>query len=282
MSVVVRPAVAGDIDAVCDLLHDNMSSRIGRERWRNLLDYPWRPADAPRGCVAVDGERIVGFLGLVHAERTIGDELHRTCNICAWYLLKDYRGEGIGRRIRDASIADSSLTYTILTATQATGQAFGAAGFGVLDGERLIMRRGSGGDIDALDDPREIAPLLAERERKILLDHAPYNLRHYLFRSREGACYLILQVKRKGDDIDYHEVLYAGDGAFLAAHAQAIANRLLVSDRALFAFDSRFVPEGFRFEREPMRLPRWYRSAKVPRSAIDHLYSEIVLLDLKL
>jgi len=31
-----------------------------------------------------------------------------------------------------------------------------------------------------------------------------------------------------------------------------------------------------------MRLPRWFRSGTVNRSEIDHLYSEIVLLDLKL
>lgn len=283
MSVVVRPAEAGDIDAVCGLLHDNMSGKISKERWRNLLDYRWRPADAPRGCVAVDGDRVVGFLGLVYADRPLDGALARTCNICAWYLLKDYRGRGIGQRIRDVSVADAGLAYTILTATEATGRAFGASGFQVLDSERCIVRRARGaGEIDALADPDAIAPLLDAPEQRILDDHRAYNLRHFLFRAGEGACYVILQVKRKGDDIDYHEVLHAGDAAFLAAHAQAMANALLTSDRAVFAFDKRFVPEGVRFERETMRLPRWYRAAAIRPGAIDHLYSEIVLLDLKL
>ena len=76
-------------------------------------------------------------------------------------------------------------------------------------------------------------------------------------------------------------MLYVGDGAFLAAHAQAIANTLLSSDRAVLAFDRRFV-QGAQRESEPMRLPRWFRSSDVSPGAIDHLYSEIVLLDLKL
>jgi GNAT superfamily N-acetyltransferase len=283
MSVTVRAAEESDIAAVCDLLHANMSSKISRERWRNLLDYPWRPPDAPRGCVAIDGERVVGFLGLVYADRTLDGAVHRTCNICAWYLLRDYRGMGLGRRIRDASVADGGITYTILTATEATGRAFRAAGFHVLDGERSIVRRRSGGtEIEALDDQNAIAARLDGRERRILEEHRGYNVRHFLFRSGESASYVVLQVKRKGDDIDYHELLYSGDGGFLATHAQAIANTLLPSDRAVLAFDLRFVPDGSRFEREAMRLPRWYRSAAVRREAVDHLYSEIVLLDLKL
>ena len=283
MSVVVRPAEADDIGAVCELLHDNMSAKIGKDRWRRLLDYPWRPADADRGRVAVDGNRVVGFLGLVYADRPLSGRTRRFCNICAWYLLKEYRGRGIGRRIQLDSVAGPRVTYTILTATEATGRAFGASGFQVLDSERLIVRRQSGGgEIEALHDPAVIAPLLDARERRILEDHRPYNLRHFLFRCGEDASYAILQVKRKGADIDYHELLYVGDGAFLAAHAQAIANTLLSSDRAVLAFDRRFVPESATFEREAMRLPRWFRSSDVSQGAIDHLYSEIVLLDLKL
>ena len=77
-----------------------MSKKITPELWRRLLDYPWRPADASRGCVAVDGDRVVGFLGLVYADRPFNGRTERFCNICAWYLLKDYRGQGIGREIQ--------------------------------------------------------------------------------------------------------------------------------------------------------------------------------------
>ena len=106
MSVRVRPAEEGDIDAVVDLLFDNMSQKVSKERWRRLLDYPWRPPDADRGYVAVDGDRPVGFLGLVYVDRPVGDRIRRFCNICAWYLLKAYRGQGIGQKIQFGSVAD--------------------------------------------------------------------------------------------------------------------------------------------------------------------------------
>ena len=284
MSVVVRPAEEGDIDGVAALLYDNMSAKVSKERWRRLMDYPWRPADVSRGCVAVDGGRVVGFLGLVYADRPIAGRVERFCNICAWYLLKDYRGRGIGQRVQEESVADPRLTYTILTATDATGRAFCGSGFKVLDDKRYILRQQTGRDIglDLADDPQRIVDELEADERRILEDHRPYNVRHLLFRAGGGACYLMVQMKRKGDDIDYVEVMHASDARFLAAHAQSIANMLLNSDRAVLAIDHRFLPQLMDWESETIGLPRWYRSSSVAPGAIDHLYSEIPLLDLKL
>src|SRR6202008_2560273 len=113
MSVIVRPAEQGDIEADVDLLFANISQRVPKERWRRLLDYPWRPADADLGRVAVDGDRVVGFLGLVYVDRPIGGRIERFCNICAWYLLKSHRGQGIGQEIQFSAVADPRMTYTI-------------------------------------------------------------------------------------------------------------------------------------------------------------------------
>lgn len=286
MSVIVRPAEESDIDAIVDLLFDNMSQKVPKERWRRLLDYPWRPADADRGHVAVDGDRPVGFLGLVYADRPVGGRIERFCNICAWYLLKTYRGQGIGQKIQFGSVADPAMTYTIMTATAKTGQAFASnSGFQVLDDSRYLLRRraGSRSDLDCIDDPGTIAPLLGpEDQRMILADHRPYNVRHLLVRAGEGALYIVMQVKRKGADIDYHEVMYASDGRLLAELAPAIADTILGSDSAVLAIDPRFLPAARDWERETLRLPRWYRSPRVLPGKIDHLYGEVALLDLKL
>jgi GNAT superfamily N-acetyltransferase len=285
MSVVVRPAEEGDIDSIVELLFNHMSQKVTKERWRRLLDYPWRPTDANRGYVAVDGERAVGFLGLVYADRPIGGRVERFCNICAWYLLKEYRGQGIGQKIQFGSVADPDMTYTILTATLATGRAFGGnSDFKVLDDTRYFLRRraGSRGDLDCLDDADRIEPLLNAEDQKILRDHRPYNVRHLLVRIGDGACYIVMQVKRKGEDIDYHEVMYASDLRLLGECAPALADTILPSDTAVLAIDRRFLPSGPEWEVETIRLPRWYRSARVPPARIDHLYGEIPLLDLKL
>jgi GNAT superfamily N-acetyltransferase len=285
MSVIVRPAEERDIDSVVELLFDNMSQKVPKERWRRLLDYPWRPGDADRGRVAVDGDRIVGFLGLVYVDRPIGGHIERFCNICAWYLLKSHRGQGIGQEIQFSAVADPRMTYTIMTATAATGRAFATnSGFKVLDDKRYILHRNTsaGRTIELIDDPDGIAPLLAADDRAILEQHRPYNVRHLLAKAGGEACYIVMQVKRKGEDIDYHEVMYASDGRLLGEIAPSIANVLLPSDTAVLAFDPRFLPVAADWETETIRLPRWYRSTRVESGKIDNLYGEIALLDLKL
>jgi hypothetical protein len=90
-----------------------------------------------------------------------------------------------------------------------------------------------------------------------------------------------MQVKRKGDDVLYHEIMHVSDPQFLLTHAQALANAILAGERSVLAIDRRFMPSAADLATETIPLPRWYRSP-LARSQIDHLYGEIVLLDLKL
>jgi GNAT superfamily N-acetyltransferase len=283
MSVVVRPAGEADSGGVVDLLHGQMSSKITRERWRGLLDYPWRPADASRGTVAIDGERVVGFLGLVYADRPIEGRVERFCNICAWYLHKDYRGRGIGREIQYQSIADKRLVYTLVTATDGTDRAFRGGGFQVLDDERYVLRRGAESPrLEWLEGADAVEAELSPAERKILRDHRAFNLRHILVRAGGRSCYLIVQAKKQGEDVNYHQVMHLTDPDFVTENGQAIADAILEEGRAVFAVDKRFLPEPMRWESEKLRRPRLFSAPHLPPSAIDHLYNEIVILDLKL
>ncbi len=284
MSIVVRPAAEGDIEGVVDLLHGHMSAKISRQRWRSLLDYPWRPAGADRGCVALDGGRVVGFLGLVYADRTFSGRTERFCNICAWYLLKDYRGRGIGKEIQNVSIADKDQTYTLVTATAGTDRAFRGAGFEVLDDERWILRRRGEavGHLELLEGHDAVEKMLAPEHRRILDDHRGFNLRHLHLSAGGRSCYLVVQARKQGEDVDYHQVMYVSDPDFIAANGQAIADAILEPGRAVFAVDRRFAPEPMPWEREKLRQPRLFSAPRLDPRAIDHLYNEIVLLDLKL
>lgn len=284
MSVVVRPADDGDIDGVVDLLHGHMSDKISRERWRTLLDYPWRPPDADCGCVAVDGDRVVGFLGLVYVDRPFGGRVERFCNICAWYLLRDYRGRGIGRDIQHASIANTEQTYTLVTATAGTDRAFRGSGFDVMDDERYIIRRrpDAAPKLEWLEGPDAIEASLSPEQRTILNHHRAFELRHLLISVGGRSCYLIVQARKQGEDVNYHQVMYVSDPEVVAAHGQTIADAILEPGRAVFAVDCRYMPESMPWERERVRQPRLYQSPRLRPGEIDHLYNEVVLLNLKL
>jgi GNAT superfamily N-acetyltransferase len=288
MGVVVRPATNDEVDDISGFLHSHMSAKVSQEQWRRILDYPWRPRDVDLGRVAVDGDRIVGFLGLVYADRKVGSVTERFCNVCAWYLLRDYRGRGIGDNLLTDAVADPLVTYTNLTATLASAQAFCNRGFRVLDEDRLLFYPEPGEStvrvslkhIEGLDTANEFLHTEAYR---IWCDHRDFNVVHLVAQLGMKSCYLVFSVKRKGADLLYHEVLYASDHTFLAEHAQAISNGFLNSKDAVLAIDRRFLPMVSRTAKaETIRLVRLYRSTCLQPRHVDHLYSEIALLDLKL
>ena len=118
----------------------------------------------------------------------------------------------------------------------------------------------------------------------MLADHAGLNLRPYLIRPDSGEdCLVLLYVKEKGADIAYHEVLHVGEPVVFGRHAAAFAAAILPPRQALLSVDSRFLPGDTRPNRvEPIEVPRFYKPAGMRADEVDFLYSEIVLLDLKL
>jgi hypothetical protein len=278
MNARIRPARREDRAAVVELLHTRMNTRIPRERWALLFDYSWRPADAPDfgRVLDADGE-IVGYLGATYVDRLQGGERVRICNMSSWYLLREHRGRGHGRAMVLDLAADPEVTYTDVTATpQVHGMLLAHAGFAVLDRERWILRRAPeqvGGSI--LRDADETAEL---RHHRGLTDVR-------FLRAEVGgeACTLALQVKKKGVDIAYHQVLHVDSPEVLARHAGAIAAALLQDEPAVLAIDCRLVPvRPAGAESEAIPQPRLYKSRRLSRERIDNLYTEVLLLDQKL
>jgi hypothetical protein len=279
MTAKVRPARPEDRDAVVELLHTHMSATIPRERWALLFDYPWHPSDAPDcGRVLEEGGRIVGSLGATYVDREVGGRSVRICNMSSWYLLRPYRGQGHGRAMALDLTSDPDVTYTDLTATpQVHAMLVAHAGFGILDEARWILRRPPRGapaiELTELTSP---APPLR--------DHVGLKDLRLLRADGPGSSFAFaLQVKKKGADIPYHQLLWSDHPAFFARHAAGIAAALLKDEASVLAIDRRFAPEApDGAEIEPIAQPRLYKSRRLRPEQIDNLYNEVLLLDQKL
>jgi predicted N-acetyltransferase YhbS len=161
MSVVVRPATEADADAICAFLHQQMNRRIAPERWRRLMRYPWLAEKPDLGRVAVDGARVAGYVGMVHADRAIGGRRERIVNICAWYLDRDYRGRGLGFELMRAATEDEGRSYTILTSSAKTLRLLDAVGYRVLVADRLRTIGGAPVILERIVLPARLFPGLA-------------------------------------------------------------------------------------------------------------------------
>jgi predicted N-acetyltransferase YhbS len=283
----IREAGGNDIDAIVALLHGQMNRKIAPERWRRLFAYPWLAPKPDLGRVAVEGDRVVGYVGMVHADRDIGGRRERIVNICAWFLDKEFRGRGLGNALMAEATADDRASYTILTSSSRTRKILDAVGYRELDTERRVWRRQGPGPARAIalvEDPARIMAEVDAGSRRLLRDHQGMPVKPMLIGADGRICLLVFSVKLKGDDIAYWDLLHVGDRALFSAHAQDLADTILrENEKSLLAADLRFVDPSMQDgERERFAVPRFFKSTRLRPEEIDNLYSEIQLLDLKL
>ncbi len=187
--IEVRSAGPADREAVCALLHGQMSSRIGLERWRRLFDYGWL-ADKPDCGVLLlaDGE-LAGYLGVIHARRQIAGRVVRTANLSSWYIRKPWRGQGLGLAMLQHATRDPGVTYTTFSSNPPALRVMAAAGLVPLDEVRLLWRRrGAAHGIEVISGLAAVLAEVGADERQLLEDHRGLPVHPHLLRSAEGDC----------------------------------------------------------------------------------------------
>ena len=281
--LTVRTARANDIPAICTLMHEHMNRAINPIQWARLFQYSWLEDKPDFGYVVVDKERVVGFVGTIYSQRWIDNRWETFCNLSSWYLLRDYRGQGLGKRLLDCFLAKAHLYhYSILTVSKKRVEKLNGLGFTHLDNTRYVfpgLSAEPSSEFAVLTDPQSIVSYLSTHQHKLLQDHKTYECRHLLIHNTEESCYLIVKDFLHKDRY-CTEILYASDYDFIGRHPQQIQQSVVVDERSSVSLDSRFLgtpPPGVVIE--PLPTPRYYISQHRESRDFDALYSEVVLLD---
>ena len=288
MSAFVRAANEGDIDGICFLLHHKMNSKIPVDHWRKLMMYEWLDDKPDFGrVVEADGE-ILGFCGMVYSDRLLGSaasgrRIERMVSMSSWYLDKSLRGMGLGSKMLVSSIADPMMTYATLTNSPKPLAKQDAAGLRVLEDHRYLWHKKSSQSLDIEARANVMRYKVPEHEQQLLDDMASLPLTPYLLQSDGVDNLLFFSIKRKAEHITWYDLMYASDLSHFSIYAQRLANTLLPDSPSVLAADGRFVTEpATDATREMLPVPRYFKSERVAPHEVDHLYSELQLLDLKL
>ncbi len=285
VSPLIRPARPSDGEAIIDLLHTHMNASWTRQRWARVLTTRWTGAGQPVdiGQVLVDADKLVGFIGCVTADRSIHGRAVRTVSISSLYLLKPYRGSGLGKAMMLAGTADPEVTYIVIGASPNSEKLMPASGFSVLDRERYVWRAGRPPKPAAISihDARAIRDRWPVEQRRLLDDHQGLDIRGIGIEAASALSLALFSVRAAGRGIKCWNALHVSDPGHFAQHAQLVADCLLQGD-AVLACDRRFLRDDIDAEVEVLQAPHYFKSRILAPEMIDHLYSETVLLDLKL
>ena len=262
------------------------SDRKGQ--WQPIFEYQWSREEAYCGLVLKDGDRTVGFLGMIFSRRLIDGKIEKLCNLTNWFVQKPYRSRAISLLLplfamRDYTITDLSPSRNVYRIQQKLG-------FKDLDARGRIMlpigRRlfePTAPRIEITLDPQQIQSKLTGEHLRIFNDHRDYPCSHLLAVSEDRFCYLIY-ARQKNKRLTYAHVHYISDPEFFALVYRDIRRTILAESKAGYILiESRFVrglslPLSFSLS---FRAPKQYLSSTLKPVQIDNLYSEIILLNLR-
>jgi hypothetical protein len=283
----VQKADIGMFDEIHGLLEGFKNPRLGAEDWRRLFTHLWNKEDGAPGYVLVQDSRIVGFLGTIFSERSIGGQHEQFCNVTSWIVLPEYRREGV--KLILPLLRLRGCTITNLSPSHSARQIFERLGFHYLDTEARIFyphlfpsTRKNGSAV--ITDPDAIAQIVGSDDLKILEDHRPYQCGHVLLCDNANGkyCYCIYTtIIRKS--LRFSHLQYISDPCVFLAMADAVGSRLFALRQSLFMkvdcrlLGNRAVPHSVRFK---VTSPRMYRSETLKAGQIDNLYSELIILNI--
>jgi ribosomal protein S18 acetylase RimI-like enzyme len=256
-------------------------AKWGADGWKRLLANRWGGKNGEFAVTARDGDQLVGVMGMNDSLRHTPRGPRRYRNLTSWYVLKTHRGMGLGEKLMHHAMADPEVTSTNLTSAKAALPLVDRIGFKVLDAQRHVWQQNGTAPLSQTLDPLADADLNPV-DAQVLADHADLNLKPMVIETPDGPITLVLSVKQKVDEYVTHEVVYLGQPELLAAHGRAIADTLLPEVDAVFSIDSRLVDGAMPDVTEQIEVPRFYKGTSLLPAEIDHMYSEIVLMGMKL
>ncbi len=235
-----------------------------------------------------DGNRTVGFLGMIFSRRRINDKVEKFCNLTSWYVHKAYRSRAISLILPLRGMQD--YTITDLTPAKNVYQIQNKLGFKDLDAEgRLLLPFGRRlsqpkyAPATRTHDSAVIEKKLIGQDLKIFNDHQQYPCFHFLLTGNGRQCYIIY-TKLRRKRIPYAHLHYISDPDLFALAYRDIRQSILSHAKAYFLLiDSRLVknkklPLSICL---PYRAPKQYMSSTLQPEQIDNLYSELVMLNLR-
>lgn len=285
-----RPGTDADIDQVSELLHQHMNRKVTADVFRRLMAYDWAGEKPHIGMVVEADGQIVGFHGNVYSTRFLPDGARVMGSFTSLYIHKDWRGENLGYRMMHTYEDRPDITYTVFDPSKRVHGILEECGFRDLDLNRYLWAPGGngdrGGDVELIQDADRISPLISDEEQRYLHDHRDLRAYPVLIRGNSGDVLTFWLRQDRGDKGFCHDLIYTGDPVKLAAMIDAAAPGIMGGDpRARVLADERFFdgnPVGGR--REPLAYRRMVRRADpaLPDWRVDHLYTETLLIDLKL
>ena len=284
----VRIATPEMFEQVHGLLSRFDNPAMSKEDWRRMLfGHGWHHNGEPHGYALFDGDKVVGFIGLIFSTRFIGGKPHRFCNLSSWVVDERYPYDSLKLLLPVARRHDATLTG--LTLTSATVKIFGKFGFRELENHVVLLtplslagawRPWDGYAITT--EPDLIAARVSEADRQVLEDHRSARCAHVLLSNGIDYCYVIA-TRWAIRGVPVSHIHYISHPAIFWQHlARACSGLRRAHGTFFWMLDGRHAcgRRPFGSLSRSLPRPRLYRPAvsELSPGCVDALYTELMYL----
>lgn len=294
MSVIIRKAFSSDMFSVCKLLRESTldSNWISIHIRKRMFQNFWAGGEDYFGYLMLDGEEVVGFLGLLFTRQPINGPEDRFCELHSWYVKEPYCKESL--RLLLPVLSMRKVTLLNYTPTPDVYKISKKLGFADLE-TRLCL-------IYPLLNPLRmrwryrletnvfnIWGRLSEQGKVIFHDHAGLDCRHMMIvdEASDRNCYMIVKKMRRRRFEPFARLLYVSDHGLCANSIDSWRLKLclilgvqcLVSDAAIF--DGLPIAFSRVIRRDVPSLIKT-RSERLTAGVIKPIYSLPLLIGYKL
>jgi hypothetical protein len=277
-AVEAKPITDADTWTVAEFFHRQMgSSRNTVADWQRLMIPPGDVEQPNHGYFLRENEQVVGAYLALYSERMIDGRVRSICNLGAWCVVPEHRGNGL--RLLRSLLRQRGYTFTDLTPSETVVALNTRLGFVPLDTTTVMipntpwpLSRGA----RVVDAPNEIDRLLSEKDQTIYRDHVGTAAHHAVLVKGDQVCYVMFRRDRRRRLPLFAFILYVGNPGLFHECASHLYRYLLLRHRMIGTLaEIRIV--GHRPKRgiRVSPLSKMYLSEDLGPAHIDYLYSEL-------
>ncbi len=285
--ITIRKAYPEDFDAIYPLLSEFNSLYLTKDRWEQLFVDRWNAEEGYFGYVMMDGDRAVGFLGLIFSKRIIKNKVHKFCNMTSWIVKKEYRGRSLFLLLPVLKL--KTYTLTDFTPSREVYAILKKAGFQEFETHyRLIFPFPNisklWSNCEVIFDKNIIEKKLNKKDYQIYRDNQFPHCHHLIIRSKYGECYLVMgRMVRKKFPFFIAQIYYINNLDVFRKCIGMIRFEVCFRIKVFAIYiDERFLGKKKILFSKKMFLkePRLYRSDALSKEDMDSLYSESVIFNI--
>ena len=281
----LEPIRDSDLTDFCQFLVENLSQQRTADEWARAFLQEWGVEKPNNGFLLRDGNRIVGGIGAIYAERLIRGKPERFCNITSWCVLDRYRSQSM--RLAVALTSQPGFHFTDLTPTEVVSKTLQFLKFRPMNERQAVWPNPPWpfsllAGVRVIIEPDTIEQVLTPEDTRVYLEHKHLPWLNHLAVGRPGNFCHVVYKRTRLKGLPGAFILGFSKPEQLIKYRFALGNHLLFRKGLVFAkVESRLLTRvpipsieltGFR--------SKVFRSDTLTETDISNLYTEIVALNI--